>query len=126
MGDPGRRKGLSVVTFAIRFAGRRAARVLGLYVLNLAALAAILVVWRLVAPGAEASVWSALLLTQVYLVARLWAKLAFMASEVVFFQAELAHADYAAVPLAVWPDSPAAEAIENLARERRSAAPPES
>ena len=37
-----------------------------------------------------------------------------MAAEVVFFQGELAHATYTAAPLPTWPDSPAAEALENL------------
>jgi len=41
-----------------------------------------------------------------------------MAGEVVFFQGELAHATYTAAPLQMWPDSPAAEAIENLVRQR--------
>ena len=33
---------------------------------------------------------------EIYLLARVWAKLAFMASEIVFFQGELAHAQYTA------------------------------
>jgi hypothetical protein len=39
---------------------------------------------------------------------------ALAASQVVYFQRALAHADYTAAPLPIWPDSPAAEAIENL------------
>jgi hypothetical protein len=35
-----------------------------------------------------------------------------MASEVVFFQGELAHASFAAGPEPIWPDSPAVEAIK--------------
>jgi hypothetical protein len=58
-----------------------------------------------------------LLVAELYLLLRVWAKLAFMASEVVFFQGELAHAQYTAMPDPVWPDSPAAEAIENLTRQ---------
>jgi hypothetical protein len=46
--------------------------------------------------------------------ARLWAKLAFMASEIAFFQGELAHAGYVAAPLPVWPDSPAVEALGRI------------
>jgi hypothetical protein len=42
-----------------------------------------------------------------------------MASEVVFFQGELAHAGYTAAPLPTWPDSPAVEAIENLVKRVR-------
>jgi len=35
-----------------------------------------------------------------------------------FFQGELAHAQYTATPEPVWPDSPAAEAIDNLIKSR--------
>ena len=38
------------------------------------------------------------------------------ASEVVFFQGELAHASYTAAAPLIWPDSPAAEALENLTK----------
>jgi hypothetical protein len=119
-----RRSMLGALSASIRFMRRRGPRVLGLYAVNLLALAGLLLLWRGVAPGAGVPVWSALLITQVYLLCRLWAKLAFMASEVAFFQAELAHAGYAAAPLPIWPDSPAAEAIDNLSRERRSGSPP--
>jgi hypothetical protein len=39
-------------------------------------------------------------------------KLVFWASEVSLFQALLAHAEYAAAPLPIWPESPSAEAID--------------
>ena len=71
---------------------------------------------RKVAPSAAMPVWAAFLVTQIYLVVRLLAKLAFMASEVVFFQGELAHAGYTAAPLPIWPESASAEAIGNLAQ----------
>ena len=48
----------------------------------------------------------------------LWVRLAFASSEIVLFQHALAHADYTAAPLPIWPDSPAAEAIENLVRQK--------
>jgi hypothetical protein len=69
-----------------------------------------------VAPTASSPDWSALLAAQAWLLARIWARLAFMASEVVFFQGELAHAQYTARPEPIWPDSPAVEAIHNLTR----------
>ena len=47
-----------------------------------------------------ASIGMAFLMTQVYLLVRVWAKLAWIAGEVVFFQGELAHATYTAAPLA--------------------------
>ena len=40
----------------------------------------------------------------------------FIATATALFQQHLAHAEYAAPPLPVWPDSPAAEAIENAAK----------
>jgi hypothetical protein len=113
-----RRGMLGAVAASIRFIRRRPLRVLGLYLLNLLALAVILRLWVQAEPGAGAPSWVALLLVLLYLVGRIWAKLAFMASEVVFFQGELAHADYTAAPLPIWPDSPEAEAMENLRRHK--------
>jgi hypothetical protein len=48
-----------------------------------------------------------------YIVARLWVKLACWASETSLFQSRLAHAGYVARPLATWPESPAADAIQS-------------
>lgn len=112
-----RRSMLSALLSAIRFVRRRVFRTAGLYVMNVLVLAAIIAVWFLAAPSAAAAPWVALLVGQVYLLARIWTRLAFMASEAVFFQGELAHAQYTAAPDLVWPDSPAAEAIENLTRQ---------
>lgn len=86
-----------------------------LYVLDAAIFGAVLLVYALVAPGAG-STWLAFIVGQVYVVARLAAKLVFWASEVAWFQAQLAHAGYAVAPLPVWPDSAAAEAISQAER----------
>ena len=101
---------------SLRFIRRRAFRVAGVYLLNAVAFLIILRLWLSLAPGAGDPTWLAFLLAEVYLLARVWAKLAFMASEVAFFQGELAHAHYTASPDPVWPDSPAVEAIDNLSR----------
>lgn len=114
-----RRSMIGALAASLRFIRRRPVRITGLYLLNAIALLLIVRVWSDAAPAASASVWYALLVTQVYLLLRLWAKLAFMASEVVFFQGELAHAGYTAASVPVWPESPAAEAIGNLSRLRR-------
>src|SRR5688572_5646468 len=106
-----RRSMLSAVLASLRFVRRRFFRASGLYLLNILAAVVILRIWLSVAPPAAAAPWLALLVTQIYLLCRVWAKLAFMASETVFFQGELAHAQYTAVPDPVWPDSPSAEAI---------------
>jgi len=102
---------LGALGASLRFIRRRFFRVSGLYVLNVIALLVILRLWLQVAPSAAAASWLALLIGQVYILMRVWAKLAFMASETVYFQGELAHAGYTAAPDPVWPDSPAAEAI---------------
>jgi hypothetical protein len=101
---------------SLRFLRRRFFRVAGLYLLNVIALLVILRLWLQVAPSAGTAPWLALLIGQIYLLMRVWAKLAFMASETVYFQGELAHAGYTAAPDPVWPDSPAAEAIGPLRR----------
>ena len=111
-----RRSVVSALSAALRFIRRRPARVLGLYLLNILAAAVILRLWMQAAPGTSAPTWLILLGGQIYILARVWAKLAFMASEVVFFQGELAHANFTAAPEPVWPDSPAVEAIKNLRR----------
>ena len=112
-----RRSALGAFAASLRFIRRRAVRTVALYAVNLAALAIILRLWLQVAPEAGAATWVVLLTGQLYLVARIWARLAFMASEAVFFQGELAHAEYTAAPDPVWPDSPAAEALDNLRRQ---------
>lgn len=111
-----RRSMFGAVGAALRFIRRRPFRVAGLYLLNVIAFLVILRLWMQLAPPAAAPNWLALLLAELYLLLRVWAKLAFMASEVVFFQGELAHAEYTAAPRIIWPDSPAAEAIDNISQ----------
>ena len=59
----------------------------------------------------ERSAGIAFLAGQIYLVARLALKLQFLASQTALFQSSLAHAGYAAAPVAEWPESPSAELI---------------
>lgn len=113
-----RRSMLGAIAASLRFLRRRPFRAAGLYLLNALALLVILRLWYSLAPGAATPNWAALLLGQLYLLLRLWAKLAFMASEIAFFQGELAHAGYTAAPLPVWPDSPAVEAIGRMTDAR--------
>jgi hypothetical protein len=108
-----RRSMLGAIGAAVRFVRRRWPRVLALFALNVAGTAIVLGAWAYVAPSASAPVWFALLVAQAYLLLRLWSKLVLLASSVTFFQQELAHAEYTAAPLPVWPDSPAAEAISD-------------
>jgi hypothetical protein len=109
-----RRSMVGAVAAAMRFVRHRPWRVGGLYLLNILAVVVILRLWMQTAPGAAAPTWAVFLAAQVYVLARLWAKLAFMASEVAFFQGELAHATFTSAPEPIWPESPAVEAIRNL------------
>jgi len=59
-----------------------------------------------------------LMLGQIYLAIRLGGTLLFYASEVTYFQSQLAHAGYVAAPAPVWPDSPSAEALRRIVSDR--------
>lgn len=109
-----RRSMFGALAASLRFIRHRPFRVAALLGLNAIAFLVVLRLWLQAAPSASAPAWLALLLAELYLLARVWAKLAFVASEIVFFQGELAHAQYTAAPPILWPDSPAAEAIRNL------------
>ncbi len=111
-----RRSMIGAFLASARFVRQRLVRVIGLYLLNVFVLAGVALAWFAVAPGATAPAWLAFLAAQIYLLLRLWTRLSLAAAEVSFFQAELAHADYAAAPLSVWPDSPTVEGLRNLER----------
>lgn len=113
-----RRSMLGAAGAACRFIRRRPLRTLGLYLLSALAAALVIHLWSHAAPAATTPVAWAFLVTQLYVLLRLWTRLTWMAGEVVFFQRELAHASYTAAPLPVWPDSPAAEALQNLTARR--------
>ena len=97
-----------------RFVTRRPLKVCGLYALNGLLFLLVLAAYAAAAPGAGGtggSMWLGFLIGQLYILARLWTKLLFYASQTALFQGELAHAEYTAAPQPVWPESPAAEAI---------------
>jgi hypothetical protein len=109
-----RRSMLSAIAEAIRFVGRNAAATVSLFLANFALFVAVIGLYALVAPrtgGAGASMWIAFAIGQLYVLARLWVKLVFWASETAFFQSRLAHAGYVNRPEPFWPDSPQADAI---------------
>jgi hypothetical protein len=110
-----RRSMIGALLASFRFIRRHPADTVGLYVADGVLFVAVLAVYAAFAPAAGSTGWTMWLgfaVSEVYLLARLWVKLVFYASEVSLFQARLAHADYAAAPLPVWPESPAAEAID--------------
>jgi hypothetical protein len=97
-----------------RFLVRHGGRVVGLYALNALVFVTLMAIWALLAPGAGgagASMWLGFVLAQMYLIARLFLKLHFIASQTALFQATLAHAGYTAAPAPAWPESPSAETI---------------
>ncbi len=109
-----RRSMMGALAAAMRFVGRNPAASVGLYALTFVLFLAALAVYAAIAPGsggAGAMMWIAFAIGQLYVLARLWVKLAFWATETALFQSRLGHAGYVARPQPVWPESPAADAI---------------
>jgi hypothetical protein len=108
-----RRSMIGALVAALRFVRRNLRDVFGLYLLDGSVFVVLLVVYAFVAPGAGPGwpMWLGVGVSQAYILARIWVKLLFYASETALFQQALAHAEYTAAPAPVWPESPAAEAI---------------
>ena len=105
---------LGAAVAALRFVGRNAGAAATLYLVNFVLFLLVIGLYALVAPGAGGlgwSLWLGMAIGQLYILARLWVKLVFWASETALFQGRLAHAGYVARPAPVWPESPSAEAI---------------
>lgn len=113
-----RRSVLGALGASMRFLRRRPLRSFGLYLLNGLGFLMVLRLWLEAAPNAWMDITPAFFVTQIYLLVRIWLRLVFVASEVVFFQGELAHAGYTARPPHVWPNSASEEAIENITPRR--------
>jgi hypothetical protein len=110
-----RRSMLGALAAAVRFVRRHAAAAAGVFVLNAllfgVALAAFALLARGAAGGDGLTVAIGLVIAEAYVLARVYVKLSFYASAVALFQDRLAHAQYTAAPLAVWPESPVIETI---------------
>jgi hypothetical protein len=109
-----RRSVMGAIVAALRFIGRNPGAAAGLYALNFLLFLLSVAMYAAIAPragGAGAMVWIAFAIGQLYVVARLWVKLVFWASETALFQSRFGHAGYVARPQPAWPDSPAADAI---------------
>jgi hypothetical protein len=107
-----RRSAVGALVAGLRFAVRQPAAAAGLYTMNVLVFAAILGLYAIAAPSAAVSGWAlvwTLLVTQLFILARLWARLVFVASETALFQSRLAHAGYVARPL---PARPVPAAVE--------------
>jgi hypothetical protein len=112
-----RRSMIGAIRAGIGFITRHSGAAIGVFLVNFAAFIAVVAAYALVAPG----VWQAGIMTgiafaigQAYVLARLWVKLVFWASETALFQSHLAHAGYVARAEPVWPESPATEALGQM------------
>jgi hypothetical protein len=106
-----RRSAIAALAASGRFVARYPGRVIGLVAVNALVFLVLAAIYALIAPGAPAPAWVALLVGELWILARVWVKLTFYASQVSLFQGSLAHAEYVATPVLEWPESPAAEAI---------------
>jgi hypothetical protein len=109
-----RRSMIGALGSAVRFIRRNAGAAVTLYLVDFLMYVGVLAVYALIAPGAGTggwTVWAGFAAGQLYILARLWVKLTFWASETALFQGRLAHAGYVAAPQPTWPESPSAEAI---------------
>jgi hypothetical protein len=94
-----RRSMIGALTASARFIRRNFSAVAALYVTNGLIFVTVLVIYAMVAPGmgrTAMSVWLGFVVSQLYLLARLWARLVFSASEIALFQGRLAHTGYVA------------------------------
>jgi hypothetical protein len=109
-----RRSMIGAIAASLRFIRRNFSAVVGLYAANGLIFLAVLLIYALVAPGVGGTplrIWLGFAVAQIYLLARLWVRLVFLASEASLFQARLAHTGYvasAAVPL---PEPPIVEQV---------------
>jgi hypothetical protein len=112
-----RRSALGAIGAALRFVRRNLAAAVTLYLANFALFVLVVAIYAgmtLSVGGIGWTMWIAFAIGQVYVVARLWVKLIFWASETALFQGRLAHAGYVATPTPTWPESPSAEAISRV------------
>jgi hypothetical protein len=109
-----RRSVLGAIRAAGGFIGRNPDAAIALFLINFGVFTILLAIYAVVAPGvggAGVTMWIGLAMGQIYVLARLWIKLTFWASETALFQGRLGHAGYVARAEPIWPDSPAVDAI---------------
>ncbi len=110
-----RRSAVGALLAGGRFLRRHAAASVAIYVTFAACLVlSYLILLRQPPPGLE-SEWLTAAAGESVIALQLFLALASLASATTLFQARLAHASYTAGPRLEWPESPAAEAIANLA-----------
>ena len=114
---------IGALAAGLRFVLRNFAGVASLYLMNALMFVGVLIFYALVAPGAGSSgagMWLGFAIGQVYLLARLWVRLVFFASETSLFQGRLAHAGYIAGAPVQRAEPPIVEALlESRTHESR-------
>jgi hypothetical protein len=118
-----RRSAIGALRAGGRFVGRHWRGCLALYGIDIGLLAVVLAIYAVIAPGAGSSgpsMWVGVAISQGYIIARLWVKLVFWASEAAWFQSQLAHAGYTATSLACWPESAVVETAIGMRTSRDS------
>jgi hypothetical protein len=109
-----RRSMFGAIVAGARFVRRNAAAVASMYLLNGCLFLGLILLYALAAPGANstgAGVWLGIAISQLYLIARLWIRLVFLASETALFQGRLAHAGYIARARVARPEPPIVEQV---------------
>jgi hypothetical protein len=117
-----RRSMVGAVRASLAFIRRNWVNALALFALDYAMLGAVVAWYVWLEPGwylrfgptrpVGWTIAALLVVNQAYVIARLWIRLVFWASETALFQSRLAHAGYVARPLPVWPDSASVELIK--------------
>jgi hypothetical protein len=111
-----RRSAIGALVASLRFVGRNFSAVAGLYLLTGIIFVVVLTGYALIgrsAPRSGWQMWIVLASGQLYILARHYLKLLFYASQTALFQGSVAHAEFTAPPVVVWPDAPAVEAVTN-------------
>jgi hypothetical protein len=108
-----RHSALGALIGSVRFMARHPLQTVLIYLLNVIVMMGVFALGR---AGGSFSWFVFLILLLLFLLTRL----SFMASSIALFQSKLAHAGYVAAPLPMWPDSPSAEALQNLVNRKNS------
>jgi hypothetical protein len=109
-----RRSALGAVHAAVRFIARNPVGSVVVYIGSAIVFALVVALSALLLPGpgrVGPSMWLSVTVAQAFVIARIWTKLVFWASEAEWFQSRLAHAGYVSKPLPEWPDSVLAEGL---------------
>jgi hypothetical protein len=109
-----RRSMLFALLAGFRFVRRNAGAAATLYLLNGLLFVGILALYAAIAPGAGGAgpvMWLGFAVSQIYLLARLWVRLVFVASEVSLFQNRLAYTGYIATPPVRLPEPASVEQL---------------